>query len=57
MSPKSILTIVVMDSPMRNWIPGPRCARPGMTGEMCYNPSTIFATISRWISEEPPKIV
>ena len=23
----------------------------------CYNPSTIFATISRWISDEPPKIV
>ena len=22
-----------------------------------YNPNTIFATISRWISDEPPKIV
>jgi hypothetical protein len=22
-----------------------------------YSPSTIFATMSRWISDEPPKIV
>ena len=26
-------------------------------GGEAYNPSTIFATISRWISDEPPKIV
>jgi len=26
-------------------------------GERAYNPNTIFATMSRWISEEPPKIV
>jgi hypothetical protein len=25
--------------------------------EGVYNPSTIFAMISRWISDEPPKIV
>ncbi len=36
--------------------PGSRHARPGMTAEY-YNPSTIFATISRWISDEPPKMV
>src|SRR2546421_8863209 len=35
-----------------------RCyASPRNDGESDYNPSTIFATISRWISDEPPKIV
>ena len=41
-------------------IPGSRYARPGMTRndeKRIYSPSTIFATISRWISDEPPKMV
>ena len=29
----------------------------GRVKRVSYNPNTIFATISRWISDEPPKIV
>ena len=28
-----------------------------VASNLVYNPSTIFATMSRWISDEPPKMV
>jgi hypothetical protein len=39
-------------------IPGSMLSHcPGMTSRESYSPSTIFATMSRWISDEPPKMV
>jgi hypothetical protein len=38
-------------------VPGSRSRAPRNDGVSFYNPNTIFATISRWISDEPPKIV
>ena len=37
--------------------PSGRHFAPRRCRAVVYSPSTIFATISRWISEEPPKIV
>src|SRR3954467_10936574 len=45
------------------WRPGCRYAHPGYKvyasprSDGAQSPNTIFATISRWISDEPPKIV
>ena len=38
-------------------VPGSRSRAPRNDGEGRYSPNTIFATMSRWISEEPPKMV
>ena len=46
----------MLGSEMDSGLSPPSC--PGMTAdELFIDPSTIFATISRWISDEPPKIV
>ena len=42
--------------PMGEVIPGFACAR-AREATVTYSPSTILATMSRWISDEPPKMV
>jgi hypothetical protein len=48
---------IVARAPVPQLRPSGRHFAPRRYRALVYSPSTIFATISRWISEEPPKIV
>jgi len=48
---------IVARAPVPQLRPSGRNSRRDDNRAVVYSPSTIFATISRWISEEPPKMV